>query len=161
MKNLEELNSYTYFSYCFHLLFSLIYSGILFFINIDSCFRGCSKICINGLHYFYDFYKKNHGNIEDLLKIENFDEKKVFSFAEKKVFSEDYNKNKSLLVFKQMSEYFMALRTRAFDENSGGNFLDSRRENILNLSKSLLNSIKKGFTRRFFKQLPNHRGKTR
>ena len=51
--------------------------------------------------------------------------------------------------------------TRAFDEDSCGNFLESRRENILNLSKSLLNSIKKGFTRRFFKQLPNHRGKTR
>ena len=142
MNNLKEIDSYTYFSYCFHLLFSLIYSGILFFIDNDSsCFKGCSKICINGLHFFYDLYKENHGSIEDLLNIDKFDEKKVFS--------EDYNINQSLYFFKQMSEYFLALRTRAFDESCGSNFLDSRRENILNLSKSLLNSIKKGFTEGF------------
>lgn len=142
MDNLKEINSYTYFYYCFHLLFSLIYSGILFFIDIDSCFKGCSKICINGLHYFYDFYKKHHGSIEELLQIDNFDKKKVFS--------EDYKDKKSpFYFFNQMSDYFMALRTRAFDESSGSNFLDSRRENILNLSKSLLNSIKKGFTEGF------------
>lgn len=141
MDDLKDLNSYTYFSYCFHLFFSLIYSGILFFIDINSCFKGCSKICINGLHFFYDLYKENHGSIEDLLQIDKFDEKKVFS--------EDYKKNNSLYFFKQMSDYFLALRTRAFDESSGGNFLESRRENILNLSKSLLNSIKKGFTEGF------------
>jgi len=142
MNNLKEIDSYTYFSYCFHLLFSLIYSGILFFIDNDSsCFKGCSKICINGLHFFYDFYKKDHGSIEALLNIDKFDEKKVFS--------EDYKINQSLYFFKQMSEYFLALRTRAFDESCGSNFLDSRRENILNLSKSLLNSIKKGFTEGF------------
>ena len=141
MDDLKDLNSYTYFSYCFHLLFSLIYSGILFFINSDSCFRGCSKICITSLHYFYDFYKNDHGSIEKLLEIDKFDEKKVFS--------EDYKNDNTLYFFKQMSEYFLALRTRAFDESCGSNFLDSRRENILNLSKSLLNSIKKGFTEGF------------
>ena len=142
MDNLKELNSYTYFYYCFHLLFSLIYSGILFFIDIDSCGKGCSKICINGLHFFYDLYKRYHGSLEDLLKIDNFDKKKVFS--------EDYkNKESPFHFFNQMSEYFLALRTRAFDESSGGNLLNSRRKNILNLSKSLLNSIKKGFTEGF------------
>ena len=142
MDDLKELNSYTYFFYCFHLLFSLIYSGILFFINVDSCFKGCSKICINSLHYFYDFYKKDHGSIDELLKIDKFDEKKVFS--------EEYRSyNSPFYFFKVMSDYFEALRTRAFDESSCGNFLNSRRENILNLSKSLLNSIKKGFTEGF------------
>ena len=142
MDDLKDLNSYTYFSYCFHLLFSLIYSGILFFIDINSCFKGCSKICINGLHFFYDLYKENHGSIEDLLNIDKFDEKKVFN--------EDYRDKKSpFYFFKEMSDYFLALRTRAFDEDSCGNFLESRRENILNLSKSLLNSIKKGFTEGF------------
>ena len=77
-----------------------------------------------------------------MLQIDNFDKKKVFS--------EDYKDNKSPFhFFNQMSDYFMALRTRAFDEGSGGNFLNSSRENILNLSKSLLNSIKKGFTEGF------------
>lgn len=142
MDDLKELNSYTYFFYCFHLLFSLIYSGILFFINSDSCFRGCSKICINSLHYFYDFYKNDHGSIEKLLEIDKFDEKKVFSEDNKKIDS-------PLYFFKQMSDYFEALRTRAFDESSGGNLLESRRENILNLSKSLLKSIKKGFAEGF------------
>ena len=143
LDDLKEWNSYTYFSYSFHLLFSLIYSGILFFIDRNtSCTKGCAKICINALHYFYDFYKKHHGSIEELLQLDNFDKKKVFS--------EEYDDPKSPFhFFKQMSDYFEALRTRAFDESCGSNFLDSRRENILNLSKSLLNSIKKGFTEGF------------
>ena len=142
MNNLEEIDSYTYFSYSFHLLFSLIYSGILFFIDRNGCGKGCSKICINALHYFYDLYTNSHGSIEKLLEIDKFDEKKVFSEEYKSYDSRFY-------FFNVMSNYFEALRDRAFDEKSGGNFLNSSRENILNLSKSLLISIKEGFTKGF------------
>ena len=50
---------------CFMQVFYSVLYGSIYSEN-DSCNSGCKKICVSGLHYYFDFEKKNHGSMQEV-----------------------------------------------------------------------------------------------
>ncbi len=63
-KNNFAKREYSPFNCFMQVFYSVLYGSI--YSENDSCESGCKKICVNGLHYYFDFEKKNHGSMQEV-----------------------------------------------------------------------------------------------
>lgn len=134
----QTQNLYTSFAFCFHAVFYIIYSSLLFQNGLN-CNSGCEKICTNGLYYYFNYKKEeSHASIEKLLNNKNL--------VDIKDVGEAYLSN--IEDIKDFVNYFNALYQRMvylpnkiLDENCFAEI----RKNSFSSSKKLLESIITGF----------------
>lgn len=123
---------YTSFAFCFHAIFYIIYSSLLYQID-HNCNNNCSKICPNGLHYYFNYKKEeSHSSIEELLNNENL--------AGINVAKTNWEKNETIKAF---ANYFNALYKMMYDlpnKNLDKNCFDNIRIASFTYSKNILES---------------------
>ena len=128
---------YTSFAFCFHAVFYIIYSSLLFQID-PVCNNNSKKICPNSLHYYFDYKEeKSHSSIKDLLDNKNL--------ADIKDVVEARKSNKKIDKF---TNYFWGLHKRMLyipNDNLDKDRYAEIRKNSFTYSKNLLESIKTGF----------------
>jgi len=129
---------YTSFAFCFHAVFYIIYSSLLYQID-PVCNNNSRKICPNTLHYYFNYGKEeSHACIVELLENKNLASINVVN---------EYN-SKSNETIKAFVNYFKALYGRMLhlpDENFDENCYAEIRNNSFTYSTKLLESIITGF----------------
>ena len=130
---------YTSFAFCFHAVFYIIYSSLLFQIDPNNCSSGCEKICLNGLHYYFNYKKEDsHASIDELLNNKNLADIK-------EVAKMDWVNNGTIKAF---TIYFNGVYKRMYDlpnKNLDEDCLSKIRMASFTYSKKLLESIITGF----------------
>ena len=128
---------YTSFAFCFHAVFYIIYSSLLYQID-PYCNNKSKKICPNSLHYYFDYKEeKSHSSIKELLDNKNL--------ADIKDVVEARKSNKKIDKF---TNYFWGLHKGMLyipNDNLDKDRYAEIRKNSFTYSKNLLESIKTGF----------------
>ena len=139
MNVLNQTNDlYTSFAFCFHAVFYIIYSSLLYQID-PYCNNKSKKICPNSLHYYFNYGKEDsHACLVELLDNKNLAGINVMN---------EYN-SKSNETINHFVDYFHELYKRMLyipDKNLDKNCYAEIRKNSFNYSTKLLESIITGF----------------
>ena len=130
---------YTSFAFCFHAVFYIIYSSLLYQID-PVCNNNSRKICPNTLHYYFNYGKEdNHACIVELLENKNLAD--IKNVCNTYIGNENEKINSFVNYFNALHQRMLYLPNKLLDE---GRYTEIRK-NSFSSSEKLLESIRTGF----------------